>query len=78
MQITITVEGGQISVQADGKEPYACSSIDECGEYIEGLLTEAGIPEESPAEAGQEPAMQPETMWNEEAAKRAPQANLMA
>ena len=76
MQITILVEDGQINVAADGKEPYRCSSAEECSDYIEGLLTEAGIPEEPPSEAGEE--MEPEAMWDEEAAKRAPQANLMA
>lgn len=81
MQITITVEDGQITVQADGKEPYMCSTADECSEYVEGLLAEAGVAEETPAEAGEEaemPAGDMSEMWNEEAAKRAPQRNLMA
>lgn len=81
MQITITVEDGQITVQADGKEPYMCASTEECGEYIESLLAGAGIPEEMPqqaAEAGEEEEMAPEEMWNAEAAKRPPQRNLMA
>jgi len=62
MQITINVddETGQMTVEADGAEPYACESAEECLEYVEGLLQG----DEGGAEA----------MWNEEAAKRAPMA----
>lgn len=58
MQITINVDdqSGQITVEADGKEPYSCESTEECLDYLEGLLM-----------GGEEPA---EAMWNEEAAKR--------
>jgi hypothetical protein len=75
MQITIMAEEGQITVEADGKEPYMCSTAAECSDYVAGLLAEAGFTEEPPAEAGE---MDDEAMWDEEAAKRAPQSNLMA
>lgn len=82
MQITITVNpDGQITVEADGKEPYACSSADECAEYVEGLLAEAGVSEEPPgqAEAEQEmPAGDMAAMWDEEAARRPQNPNMMA
>lgn len=84
MQITITAEDGQLTVQADGKEPYMCESAAECIDYVEGLLAEAGMAEAPPTEAGEEaePAEMAEgdmvEMWNAEAAKRPPQANLMA
>jgi len=80
MQIVIMAEEGQITVEADGAEPYQCSSIAECSEYIKGLLAEAGIPEEPPSEAGDEAMPQGDmsAMWEEEAAKRPVQANLMA
>jgi hypothetical protein len=66
MQITITVddETGQMTVEADGQEPYMCESAEDCLEYVEGLLS------------GGE--MDAETMWNEEAAKRPPEPMPMA
>lgn len=66
MQITITMDeqSGQLTVEADGKEPYMCESTDECLEYVEGLL-----------EGGE---MDAEAMWNEEAAKRPPEPEMMA
>lgn len=65
MQITITVdqETGQITVEADGKEPYMCESTEDCLEYVEGLM------------AGGE--MGAEEMWNEEAAKRPAEPPMM-
>lgn len=83
MQITITAEGGQMTVEADGKEPYACESAAECIDYVEGLLAEVAMDEAPPTEAGEEPEvaeaeMDAEAMWNEEASKRPPQRNLMA
>ena len=79
MQITITAEEGQITVVADGAEPYMCSSIAECSEYLAGLLAEAGIPDAPPAEAGEMPEaeMADEAMWDEEAAKRPSNPNMM-
>lgn len=66
MQITITMDeqSGQLTVEADGKEPYSCESTEDCLEYVEGLLS------------GGE--MDAEAMWNEEAAKRPPEPEMMA
>ena len=74
-QITITqADDGTLSVEADGAEPYQCQSAEECLDYVEGLLS-GGEEQEEPAEmAGMDAA----AMWNEEAAKRSPQASLMA
>lgn len=65
MQITITMddESGQLTVEADGKEPYMCESTEECLDYVEGLL--------SGGEMGAE------EMWNEEAEKRAAGPEMM-
>lgn len=67
MQITITVQDdGRITVETDaGGEPYECSSVDECLDYVRGEMTESGEQDES---AGEENA---EAMWNEEADRRA-------
>lgn len=84
MQIIITAEDGRITVEADGKEPYMAESAAESIDYVEGLLAEAGMAEAPPTEAGEEAEEAEELegdmaeMWNEEAAKRAPQRNLMA
>ena len=68
MQITITIDeaSGQISVEAEGREPYVCGSTEECLDYLEGLLT-GGEPAE---EAGEGEAPDMAQMWDEEAAKR--------
>ena len=73
-QITITIgDDGQMTVEADGREPYACSSPEECLDYVEGLLTG----EEAAEEPGEMPSGDMATMWNEEAAKRPENPNLM-
>lgn len=68
MQITINIDeaSGQISVEAEGREPYMCESTEECLDYLEGLIT-GGEPAEEAGE-GETPDMA--AMWNEEAAKR--------
>ena len=76
MQITINVDdqSGQITVEAEGREPYACESAEECLDYLEGMLKG----EEPAEEAGEGEQPSAESMWNEEAAKRPGQPNLMA
>lgn len=75
MQITINVDdqSGEITVEADGREPYACQSAEECLDYLEGVLKG----EEPAEEAGEGEPAGAEAMWNEEAAKRPPQPGLM-
>lgn len=76
-QITITMaDDGRITVESpDMDKPYACSSVDECLEYVSDMLKgeEANEPDQAQEEA--EPS--PEAMWNEEAAKRPGNPNLM-
>lgn len=76
MQITINVDEatGKITVEADGREPYACESAEECLDYLEGMLKG----EEPAEEAGEGEEMNAATMWDEEAAKRPPQPGMMA
>lgn len=75
MQIVITADeqSGQITVEANGREPYRCESAEECLDYLEGLLT-GGEPAEEAGE-GEQPA---QAMWAEEAAKRPPQPGIMS
>lgn len=70
MQITINVDdqSGQLTVEADGQQPYSCESPQECLDYLEGLLT-GGEPAE---EAGEGEAPDMKAMWDQEAAKRPP------
>lgn len=78
MQITITLDeqSGQPLVEAEGREPYSCESPEECLDYVEGLL--GGEPAEEAGEGEAMPSGDMAAMWDEEAAKRPPQANLMA
>ena len=78
MQITINVDDqtGQITVEADGREPYSCESTEECMDYLEGLLT-GGEPAEEAGEGEPMPSGDMAEMWNEEAAKRPGNPNLM-
>lgn len=72
--ITITIDDdGQITVEADGREPYACSSPDECLDYVEGVMRG----EEPAEEAGEMQSGDMAEMWNQEAAKRPQNPNLM-
>jgi len=80
-QITITVDDdGQITVdvQEDGQsagEPYKCSSVDECKQYVASVLDEeAG---ETPKEQMTEGPEDYSAMWKEEAAKRPENPNMM-
>lgn len=77
MQITINIDqqSGQITVQAEGQQPYQCKSADECIEYLSDM-----IKGEEPNEPNQEQeAAEPSAadMWQQEAAKRS-QPGLMA
>lgn len=74
MQITINVDEatGQITVEAEGQEPYQCSSTDECLEYLGDMLKG-----EQPGEPAGEEAADPQSMWDQEANKRS-QPGLMA
>lgn len=80
-QITITVgDDGKITVDAqeDGQpagKPYECSSMDECLAYVKSIMTEEGG--ESPEEQASEPAEDYSAMWQQEAAKRPQNPNLM-
>lgn len=77
MQITINVDEatGQITVQAEGQEPYQCSSTDECLEYLSDMLKGEEANEPGQEEEAAEPDMR--AMWDQEAAKRQ-QPGLMA
>lgn len=78
MQITITIDeaSGRITVEADGREPYECSSSEECLDYLEGLM--GGENEAEEAGEGEEmPSGDMAEMWNEEAAKRPANPNMM-
>lgn len=78
MQITITIDeaSGRITVEADGREPYECSSSQECLDYLEGLLMGENAAEEA-GEGEEMPSGDMAEMWNEEAAKRPANPNLM-
>lgn len=80
MQITINVDdaSGRITVEADGQEPYECEDPRECLEYLSDLLMGEEGNEPSQEQEAAEPEMDAAAMWNEEAAKRPPQAGLMA
>lgn len=70
-QITITMsDDGQLTVEADGQEPYQCSTTEECLEYVEAMLKGEESTDEMPS--GDMAAM-----WDEEAAKRPENPNLM-
>lgn len=73
-QITITIaDDGQISVEADGQEPYQCSSSEECLDYLEGLMGDETPQGEKAEMAGMDMAK----MWDEEAGKRPGNPNMM-
>lgn len=73
-QITITLaDDGQITVEADGQEPYQCASSEECLDYLEGLIGDETQEREQAEMAGMNAAK----AWNEEAAKRPQNPNLM-
>ena len=78
MAAKITIEmtdPGEITVTADGQEPYQCASVDECLEYLSDMLKgeEAGEPDQ--AQEAAEPDAS--AMWMEEAAARPQNPNLM-
>lgn len=76
MQIVINVaDDGQITVEADGQEPYMCETTEECLEYVEGLMPGGEEPE--PEEEAEEAEPDVAAMWNEEAAMRPKNPNLM-
>ena len=78
MSATITIEindAGEAAVTVDGGEPQQFASVDECLEYVSDMLKGEEANEPGQAEEAAEPSM--ESMWNEEAAKRAPQPNIM-
>jgi hypothetical protein len=67
MQINIDEAAGRITVEAEGQEPYECSSSSECIEYLQGVMPEIGEAEETDMQA----------MWDQEAEQRS-QPGLMA
>lgn len=75
MSATITIEiddAGTATVTIDGQEPHECGSVDDCLEYLRDTLQG-----EEPNEPGQkqepsEPADM-QSMWDDEAQKRAQQ-----
>ena len=79
MQITINVDEatGQMSVEAEGMEPYACESVEECLEHVEQLLRGGEMDAEADAAAGEMPEGDMAAMWDEEAAKRPMNPNMM-
>jgi hypothetical protein len=73
MAATIVIEiddAGAATVTVDGGEPQSYETPQEALGAVEALL--------EPAEAEEPEEMDAAAMWNEEAAKRAPQASLMA
>lgn len=78
MQITINVDEatGQMSVEAEGMEPYMCESVEECLEHVEQVLRGGEMDEEADA-AAEMPQGDMSAMWEEEAAKRPPNPSLM-
>ena len=74
MSATITIEindAGEAAVTVDGGEPQQFASVDECLQYLSDTLTgeESGEAEDAPSA---------EAMWDEEAARRPAQPNMMA
>lgn len=71
MQITINIDEatGQMSVEAEGQEPYSCESLEECLAHVEMLIT------------GEEPEGEMRgdmsAMWDEEAEKRPMNPNMI-
>lgn len=72
MQITINIDeaSGQITVEAEGQEPYACESADECLEYLSDIIKGEEPNEMGQEEEAAEPAGDMAKMWSQEAAKR--------
>lgn len=79
MQIIINADEatGQITVEAEGREPYQCQSAEECMDYLEGLLTGGEAAEEA-GEGEEMPSGDMAAMWNEEASKRPANPNMMS
>ena len=73
MQITIDIDEatGQMSVEAEGQEPYMCESLEECLAHVEMLITG-----EEP-ESEEMPEGDMAAMWDEEANKRPTNPNMM-
>ncbi len=73
--ITITMEdSGKITVDSDEMEqPYVCESVAECRDYVDNMLAE----EDSEEQATEKPEAY-KAAWNEEAASRPKQSNMMA
>ena len=73
MQITLEIDEqtGSATVSVDGGEPQQYASADEALESIEAELAPLMNGADEPEEDGA-------AMWDEEAAKRPPQSNLMA
>jgi len=76
--ITITMEdSGKITVDSDEMEqPYVCESVAECRDYVDNMLAEEGG-ESSEEQATEKPEAY-KAAWNEEAANRPKQSNMMA
>lgn len=57
MQIVINIDeaSGRITVEAEGQEPYECSSSEECVQYLKDVMPQVG---------------DAQSMWDEEAAQR--------
>jgi hypothetical protein len=75
---TITIEiddaGGSV-VSVDGEQVYQCQSVDECLEYLGDMLR--GEQPEEPGQAADTAELDAASMWNEEAASRPANPNLM-
>lgn len=81
MQIIINVaDDGLVTVEADGIEPSTYESAEEAVEVVQGLLgggemEEPDEPEEG--EGAESPESDEQAMWDEEAARRPANPNLM-
>lgn len=78
MAVSINIEiddAGAATVTVDGGEPQAFDSAADAGQYVADMLS--GEAAEEAAEAGEGDEMNAATMWNEEAANRPANPNLM-
>ncbi|NBT76518.1 MAG: hypothetical protein EBT15_11270 [Betaproteobacteria bacterium] len=75
--ITITMaDDGTLTVDSpDMDQPYQCESVDECLEYVSDMIKGEESNEPYQAEEKAEPDVK--AMWNQEAAKRPQNPNLM-
>lgn len=80
MQIIIDMaDDGTVTVEADGIPPSTYESKEDALEFVSGLLGQEEVPEEAEEDGGESDGMKSEdqAMWNQEAAARPANPNLM-